>query len=124
MTRQGRQIILQPPHGHGEGRDAEIGLGLATTSREPEEIGECLDRLRPVSVCRIGERRDRQQQEYQLERAPRSVLRHVQRAHIDSLVPSALQSVNATDTLHRHGPIGEAECLQRLRISEERAHAL
>ena len=67
---QTTEIIPQPTHRHGEGGHAEIGLGLAATRREPEEIGECLDRLRSVRMCGVGERRDRQQQECKLERTP------------------------------------------------------
>ena len=51
--------------------------------------------------------------------AARSVLRDVELCDVDFLVPSALEGIDASHTLHRHRSVGEAEGLQRLGIGKE-----
>ena len=57
--------VAQPPQHHGEGREAQVGLGLAAARREEEQV----DRL-AVGVARVGEAGEVQQDEGELEGAP------------------------------------------------------
>ena len=58
--------IVEPAPGDGEGGEAEIGLGLAAAGREEQQIDD-----RPVGMSRVGEAVEIEQDEGELEQAPR-----------------------------------------------------
>ena len=57
--------VAEPAQDHGEGGEAEVGLGLAAAGREEEQV----DRL-AVRVARVGEAGQVEQDEGELEGAP------------------------------------------------------
>ena len=63
---------LHAPGGQRVRDQTEVGLGFAATGREEQQVGEPAG-LASLRVGRIGERRDAQQDERQLERPPRPV---------------------------------------------------
>ena len=81
-------------------------------------------RLHAIGMRGVGQRRERQQQERQLERTPASVLRLVEL--IDRYVAPAphFECVQAAHALDGHRSVGEAESCQRLFVVLQGVDAL
>ena len=116
---------LQPADGERVGDQAEVGLGLAATGREEQQVGERAGSA-ALGVRRVGQRRDAQQHERELERPPRPVARHVDRG--ERVARGSARRSRAppldgdgVDALLPHRLVGEAERVERVGIG---AHEL
>ena len=118
------ELALQTADRHRERRHAQIGFGLAAAGGEPQQIGMGFHRLHAVRMRGVGQRRDRQQQERQLERTPAPVLRLVELIHRHVTSTPHFERVLASHALDRHRPVGEAESSQRLLVVLQRVDAL
>src|SRR5690349_7115388 len=78
MTASTRDSALKAAYREGVGRQAQIGLGFTTAGWEPEQVGDGGCRVRggvigwkgAVRVMQVGEARQIEQDETELERAP------------------------------------------------------
>src|SRR5205823_5300878 len=73
------QLSLQTPKGEGVGGETEVRLRLPAAGWVPEEIAKRFRRMRPLRVLRIGQARQVQEHEAELERVPTAVLRDIER---------------------------------------------
>ena len=110
---------LQAAHGHGVGHQAQVGLGLAAPGGEEQQVGPG-GAGPPVGVAGVGQRRQAQQDEGELERPPRAVLDDVGGG--DGLrqrqtgVGSAPADGDGVDALLPHGLVGEPEGVERVGV--------
>ena len=95
----------QPPEHHRDGGQTQIRLGLPTAGREEQQVHRLA-----VHVVRIGEARQIQQQERELERTP------ARPGRPDLLAQALAQGA-------RHGPVGDAEGVQQVSVLTEQRHA-
>jgi hypothetical protein len=118
---------LTPPHRQRERGEAEIGLGLAATGREPQQVRERARPVAPLGVRRHGERRQVEQHEGELERPPATVSRFIyarrRLVERDRLVPAPDVGRHGVDALQMHSPVGEGERLARDRVPLEQLDA-
>ena len=115
---------LHAPGGQRVRDQTEVGLGFAATGREEQQVGEPAG-LASLRVGRIGERRDAQQDERQLERPPRPVGGLV--GVPDSIAQTQLGvrasgfDSDGVDALFPHGLVSEPERVESVGVA---AHKL
>ena len=112
---------LQPPDRERVRREPQVRLGLTATGREEQELHFRVRRIAKPPVCvgmrRIGQPRQAQQHERELERPPRPVLRHVQAAQQPGHVRAGRRHPRPhhlrPHALQRHRLVREPERLPR-----------
>src|SRR6266516_5185910 len=71
----------------------------------------------------LDERRDREQDERELKRAPTAILRDVEVSRLDVFATTTVQGIEATHALQPHGLIGESEGREGLVIFQDSGNA-
>ncbi len=110
---------LEAADGEGEGREPEVGLGLAAAGGEEQQVDDAVRTGLALLQRRVGERPEVEEDEGQLERAPRCGFRAL---GVDALLGllegDALPLPQGRDggvlALEGHRPVGEAERFQHL----------
>ena len=118
---------LQPPDRERVRREPQVRLGLATTGREEQQLHFRVGRIAEPSVRvgmrLIGQPRQAQQHERELERPPRPVVRHIQAAQQPSHVRTWRRHPGPHDlrahALQRHRLVREPERLPRDPVGPE-----
>ncbi len=110
---------LQPSSGEGVRHESEIRFGLATASREEEQVGQCAV-LAALGVGRVGQRRDALQDERELERAPGPLLGHIGACHGLRQAPVGIRAPvldgDAVHALTPHRLVREPERIESVRV--------
>ena len=117
---------LEPADGQGEGGEAEVGLGLAATGREEEQVDEPASG-RPLGMGGIGEGGQVHENEGELEGPPGVVLGggELRQGGVKlqvGVVPPAVGR-QRVDPLQPHGPVGEPKGLRRVGVGDHQVDA-
>ena len=117
---------LQAAQAESVGRQTQVGFGLAAAGRKPQQVGGGVGRLAAFGVVELGDARQVQEDEGELERIPGAVLRDVDGRHVGRLVasPSHPLGEQGVRPLEPHRPVHEQERLPRLVLRVEQVQPL